>query len=216
MTTEETTGKTVKMWDAINPASPVLLGEWLGGNGLAHNTHLMGDLAIISHYSYGISLVDISDPNAPAELDRYDTYPAHDDAAFVGCWGAFPFTNGGWVYASDIEGDLVLLHLDQPAASPEPEFTSALFEAFPNPTRAETTLRYRLTEDAEVRLGVYNALGQTVRELTNARAERGDHVVTWDGADADGRPVSTGAYFLKLEVAGERPFQVTRKVIRTR
>lgn len=218
MTTEETTGKTVKMWDAIDPTNPVLLGEWLGGNDLAHNTHIMGNLAIISHYSYGISVVDISDPNAPVELDHYDTYPAHDNAAFVGCWGAFPFTNGGWVYASDIEGDLVLLRLSDPSATPELDDQSdrVALEAYPNPTHDGTTLRYRLAAEGDVRLGVFNAEGQRISSLVDGRVAQGDYEVEWDGRDANGRPVATGAYFLRLDVDGDRPFQVTRKVIRTR
>ncbi|MEZ4647895.1 MAG: choice-of-anchor B family protein [Candidatus Eisenbacteria bacterium] len=216
MTTEETTNKTTKMWDALDPSNPVLLGEWLGANALAHNTQLMGDLAFISHYSYGISVVDISDPNAPVEVGHYDTYPDHDNSAFVGCWGAYPYTQSGYVYASDIEGDLVVLRYLDPAAVPTPSATTAQFQAFPNPSRDETTLRYRIEDASRVRLEVFSAAGERVREILNADASAGAHEAFWDGRDAAGRSVPGGAYFLRLAVDGPRGFEVTRKIVRTR
>lgn len=216
MTTEETTDRTVKMWDASDVAHPVVVGEWLGGNGLAHNTHLMGDLAIISHYSYGVALVDISNPAAPFELDRWDTYPAHDTPAFVGCWGAYPFTNGGWIYASDIEGDLVVLRLDDPAGLEDPSDAADQLSAFPNPTGAETALRFHLSEAAEVRLGIYAASGERVRALQAGLAPRGPQSFAWDGRDDRGRLVANGTYFARLEVGGPIPYEATRKLVRRR
>ncbi|MCB9464743.1 MAG: choice-of-anchor B family protein [Candidatus Eisenbacteria bacterium] len=216
MTTEETTGKTTKMWDALDPTNPVLLGEWLGGNGLAHNTQLMGDFAFIAHYSYGISVVDISDPNAPVEVGHYDTYPAHDNAAFVGCWGAYPYTQSGYVYASDIEGDLVVLRWQSASSVPDLSATSALFQAFPNPSRAETTLRYRTEDASTVRLEVFSAAGERVREIAEGAVSAGMHEASWDGRDALGRDVPGGAYFLRLTVDGPQGFEATRKIVRTR
>ena len=216
MTTEETTGKTTKMWDALDPTNPVLLGEWLGGNGLAHNTQLMGDFAFIAHYSYGISVVDISDPNAPVEVGHYDTYPAHDNAAFVGCWGAYPYTQSGYVYASDIEGDLVVLRWQSASSVPDLSATSTLFQAFPNPSWAETTLRYRTEDASTVRLEVFSAAGERVREIAEGAVSAGMHEASWDGRDALGRDVPGGAYFLRLTVDGPQGFEATRKIVRTR
>ena len=114
MTTEETLNKTVKMWDIRDMDNINLVGTYLGENNLAHNTHIMGNFAYISHYTVGVKIVDISDPSNLFEVADYDTYGLNDDGSFYGCWGAFPFTSNGFVYASDLEGYLTVLQFHQP------------------------------------------------------------------------------------------------------
>ena len=58
----------------------------MGVNSLAHNTHIMGDFAYISHYTVGVTVVDISDPTNLIEVAQYDTYPLNDNSSFHGCW----------------------------------------------------------------------------------------------------------------------------------
>ena len=114
MTTEETVNKTVKMWDIQNMENVSLVGEYLGENNLAHNTHIRGNFAYISHYTVGVKIVDISDPQNPVEVAEYDTYGASDNGEFYGCWGAYPFTLNDYVYASDLEGYLTILKFNYP------------------------------------------------------------------------------------------------------
>tara|TARA_B100000315_G_scaffold215210_1_gene214344 strand:- start:6927 stop:9239 length:2313 start_codon:yes stop_codon:yes gene_type:complete len=112
MTTEETTNKTVKIWDISDMNNIEFSGEYLGVNQIAHNTHIMGDFAYISHYTGGVMVLDISDPANPVEVTRYDTYALNDSPGFYGCWGAYPFTGNGYVYASDLEGYLTVLQFN--------------------------------------------------------------------------------------------------------
>ena len=65
--------------------------------------HVYDNLVYISHYSVGIKIVDIFDPTDPIEIAAYDTYPQGNGSGYVGCWGAFPFTNNGMIYASDMQ-----------------------------------------------------------------------------------------------------------------
>lgn len=71
----------------------------------------------------------------------------------------------------------------------------------PNPFNPSTTIGYTLPEAANVRLVIYNVLGQEVRELVNDVQSAGRHQVRWDGRDAFGRQVATGLYISRL-VAG--------------
>jgi len=114
MTTEETVNKTVKMWDIQDMENVALLGEYLGESNIAHNTHIRGDFAYISHYTVGVKIVDISDPNNLIEVAEYDTYGLNDIGDFYGCWGAYPFTLNDYVYASDLEGYLTILKFNHP------------------------------------------------------------------------------------------------------
>ncbi len=112
VTTEEEAYKTIKVWDISDLSNITLLGEYLGGNFLAHNALIMGDKVFISHYTYGVAVVDISDPTNPTEVAHYDTYTASDDPDYSGCWGVYPYTDGGYVYAGNMNGYLYILRYD--------------------------------------------------------------------------------------------------------
>lgn len=109
LTTEETADRTVKVWDVSDPANIELVGEYLGANRIAHNVHVQGDYAFLSHYAGGIIVVDISNPAHPVEVARYDTTPDYDEATFHGTWGATIPSPGGYVYGSDLDGRLTVL-----------------------------------------------------------------------------------------------------------
>ena len=84
---------------------------------------------------------------------------------------------------------------------------------YSNPTYATTSIRYTLPEAAQVRLAIYNPLGQEVRVLVQGGRAAGLHTVVWDGRDALGRKVSRGVYLSRL-VAGANV--AVRKVILTK
>ena len=109
ITTEETVGITVKIWDIQDLGNINLVGEYLGENNLAHNVHVKNDFVYISHYTTGIKIIDIFNPEDPIEVAAFDTYPQNDLNGFYGCWGAFPFTENGYVYASDMQNGLYIL-----------------------------------------------------------------------------------------------------------
>lgn len=114
LTTEETVDKSIKMWDLSDLENPSLIAEWLGPSRLAHNVHVQGDYAFVSHYASGVFVLDISDRENPVEVAHHDTFPDNDAAAFYGNWGTTPPTPGGYVYASDLEGTLSVLRWTPP------------------------------------------------------------------------------------------------------
>ena len=93
-----------------------LSGEYLGENGLAHNVHVKNDLVYISHYTTGLKIIDIFDPERPVEIAAFDTYPLDDEGGFFGCWGAYPFTENGFIYASDMQYGLYVFSFDETRA----------------------------------------------------------------------------------------------------
>ncbi len=111
VTTEETTGKTVKVWDIRNYDSIRIVAEYLAESNLAHNAHIEGGTLWISHYESGVVALDLDNPLAPVEIARFDTYPQGESAAFRGCWGVYPHTQNGYAYASNMDGYLTILEL---------------------------------------------------------------------------------------------------------
>jgi choice-of-anchor B domain-containing protein len=114
ITTEEVpAGKTMKVWDVSNLSSILLRGQYIGASQIPHNPYVKGNLVFVSHYEAGVTVVDISSPNAPVEVARYDTYPASDSAEYRGCWSTYPFSANGFVYASNLDGWLFVLRFGQ-------------------------------------------------------------------------------------------------------
>jgi choice-of-anchor B domain-containing protein len=109
LTTEETAEKTIKVWDVSDLENPELVGEWLGVNQIAHNVLVRGDRAFVSHYTSGVYALDLSDPTRPAELARHDSYARSDEVAMKGNWGTTLPSPGGFVYVSDMTGQLTVL-----------------------------------------------------------------------------------------------------------
>jgi hypothetical protein len=69
---------------------------------------------------------------------------------------------------------------------------------FPNPFNATTTIRYSLPDQANVRLEVFNILGQKVKTLVNEPQAAGYKQVVWDGKNDQGDNVSSGVYFYRI------------------
>ena len=78
----------------------------------------------------------------------------------------------------------------------------ALANNYPNPFNPETTIKYALPDPVDVRLEIYNMLGQQVRTLVAEPQNAGRYTVKWDATNESGHSLSTGIYFYRL-VAGE-------------
>ena len=68
----------------------------------------------------------------------------------------------------------------------------------PNPFNSETILSYFLLEPGRVRLEVFALSGQRVAVLHQGLQQAGYHRLHWDGRDAAGHPVASGAYLYRL------------------
>lgn len=80
-----------------------------------------------------------------------------------------------------------------------------LLPNYPNPFNPETHITFHLPEKSQVRLAVYNTLGQEVRVLEEGLQKAGIHTVTWNGRNQFGQPVPSGIYLCRL-VAGSHSF----------
>jgi hypothetical protein len=102
---------------------------------------------------------------------------------------------------------------ETPVAVPE---TFSLMQNYPNPFNPTTTIRYALPKEAQVRVQVYNILGQLVAELVNDVQNAGYHNIVWNGRNQYGTQVATGVYLYRLEARptdGSAPFVSTKKML---
>lgn len=69
----------------------------------------------------------------------------------------------------------------------------------PNPFNPRTTIPYTLEAPGHVQVGIYDAAGRVIAMLDGGRKAAGTHTLAWDGRDRNGKPVSSGVYFYRLE-----------------
>jgi hypothetical protein len=70
----------------------------------------------------------------------------------------------------------------------------SLEQNYPNPFNPSTVIEFSIPEDAvDVKLTIYNALGQRVTELVNTKLEAGKYKYSWDARD-----VASGLYIYEL------------------
>ena len=74
-----------------------------------------------------------------------------------------------------------------------------LSQNYPNPFNPETEIKYALPQDCDVKLIIYNILGEKVKVLLNEHQIAGFKTVHWDGKDEKGNKVASGVYFYRLE-----------------
>jgi hypothetical protein len=81
----------------------------------------------------------------------------------------------------------------------------ALEQNFPNPFNPSTTIQYSLPNAADVRLTVFNVLGQETATLVNENKPAGIHQVSFDGSR-----LSSGLYFYRLQAG---PYVEMKKLV---
>lgn len=86
----------------------------------------------------------------------------------------------------------------------------ALGQNYPNPFNPSTSIKYQLPASANVKITIYNAIGQEIITLVNRHHEAGYYNITWNGKDKSGNLVHSGIYIYKME-AGE--FSSVKKML---
>jgi len=74
----------------------------------------------------------------------------------------------------------------------------ALHDNYPNPFNPITNIKYDIPENTQVRISVYNTIGQHVIDLVNEEQAAGFYHLQWNGLNKQGRPVSSGLYIYRL------------------
>ena len=157
------------------------------------------DLVLVAG-AFGNAAAPASDPQALAMLS----------AADVGQW----LTQAQELDLTDATSQRGILFLEQVLAVLTPKET-VLLPNYPNPFNPETWIPYRLANDTDVRISIYDINGALVRQLDLGYQRAGyytdrSRAAYWDGRNAFGEPVASGIYFYLLTA---RDFSATRKML---
>jgi hypothetical protein len=97
-----------------------------------------------------------------------------------------------------IQGDTLLTFLlgaNPGGGSPS---NMILGQNYPNPFNAGTSIPVTLVSGSNVKIEVFNVLGQTVVTVTDRYYQAGNHIIAWDCRDAGNHPVASGSYFYRV------------------
>jgi len=94
-------------------------------------------------------------------------------------------TDGQFEYSKTINVDL-----DSPSKF-------ELSQNYPNPFNPTTTIAFNLPQSGNVKLTVYNIIGEKVAQIINGFKEAGVHTINFDGSG-----LNSGFYIYKLESNG--------------
>ena len=85
----------------------------------------------------------------------------------------------------------------------------ALHDNHPNPFNPTTQIRFDIPIMADVRLTIYNMMGQKVKAYQMNGLSAGNHTLTWNATNNLGAPVAAGIYLYQLQTKG---FVKTKKM----
>ena len=120
-----------------------------------------------------------------------------------------------WALSSDNESDWKVIQVQENSTAGATALNQQnnnvviksfiLKQNYPNPFNPTTTIEFTLNQNnfANVRLVIYNALGQKVRTLFNGVLSEGNYKFQWDGLNDALNHVATGMYIYRLEVNGK-------------
>lgn len=165
------------------------------------------------HIGQGILRIESSGEMAGVQLDLNGIQTIYEVVLPEG-WESH-FSNGRFLAfnssGESISGSPVIIHYDgnvvvesviladwhgnsvEPVIEIAPERFS-LEPPYPNPFNPETRISFSLPESGQVKLLVYNMLGEQVDVLEDAKMDAGQHLVTWNASG-----LASGNYFIRLE-----------------
>jgi hypothetical protein len=101
--------------------------------------------------------------------------------------------DGSFEYSNEIEVEVISVNV------------YSLEQNYPNPFNPATTINYSIAEAGQVKIAVYNLLGQEIKSLVIEFKEAGRHTISFDASD-----LTSGAYFYTIETS---QFRQTRKML---
>lgn len=117
---------------------------------------------------------------------------------------------GGMAVPSHGVGGVVTISVDiENETSLPTDF--ALKQNYPNPFNPTTTIGFDVPENSNIRINVFNVLGQEVRTLVTGSYAAGRYHAVWDATDNRGSKVVSGVYFYRMTT--DKGFSSTNKLV---
>jgi len=154
-----------------------------------------------------------------AKIEINQKLPEFSDS--LGCFeyptgpGLYTIRASRWDYEDQIienvvvnEGEIVQVAIPMYLTTTDtddpviPSITFSTLTNYPNPFNPETTISFITPREGSTKLSVFNIKGQKLITLHNGLLREGHHRIVWNGLDEKGTAVSSGIYFVRVEMNG--------------
>ena len=91
-----------------------------------------------------------------------------------------------------------------------------LLQNYPNPFNPSTTIEYSIPKASNVKITIYNILGDVVNVIFNSFRDAGSYKTSWNALDGGGNKVSSGVYFYELKAvtgSGQESIQMKKMIL---
>lgn len=120
----------------------------------------------------------------------------------------FRFSDGETTYETPM--DTVTISPNAVDDDPLP-LAFALHQNYPNPFNGTTLIDFDMPAPGRASLAIFDLQGHEVAVLADAAYPAGHQSAAWDGKNSSGHPVSSGIYFYRLSIDGDR--SLTRRML---
>ncbi len=151
-------------------------------------------------------------PEVDQQITKAQNYLSDGDAAAAQGKNEKAMDRYGKAWTEAQEGVLLGNGLGKTTVDPLVEIPTrfGLEQNYPNPFNPTTVISYQLSAVSNVKLVIYNTLGQQVRTLVSGSQNTGSYTVQWDGRSDLGEKVASGMYLYRI-TAGS--FVQTKKMM---
>ena len=71
--------------------------------------------------------------------------------------------------------------------------------SYPNPFNSYTNFRVQIFAEKEIKLEIWNTLGQCIKTIFNGTKEKGEHYFRWSGKNQNNVVLPSGMYFARMQ-----------------
>ncbi|MBU0711531.1 T9SS type A sorting domain-containing protein [bacterium] len=146
--------------------------------------------------------------NINSEIVTFKLYNAEIDSV-LDCTNSIVFSVSEGIGTVDEPYDFIANYYVNSIIGTIPE-KFELLTNYPNPFNSSTSIRFSISENADVQLSIFNMNGERIIVLANERKSAGDYIVPWNGKDNSGNNCATGEYIIQMMNDNE---QYLRKVM---
>ena len=163
------------------------------------------------HMIYHWEFLDVSESVTLSEgggfgFGRFRARYMHSNADYDCSWGDYGFPDDEWqkdppLPVEEWDPDGICISLSVVSDIVPMKF--ALSDNYPNPFNPTTNISFSIPMQTDVRINIYNIMGQLVANVTNEQLNAGTYSMQWNGTDQSGNMLPSGLYFYELEAGNE-------------
>ena len=79
---------------------------------------------------------------------------------------------------------------------------------YPNPFNPDVAIEYNLEKESNVKLSIYNLLGQRVKDIDSGYKSAGTYTSIWNGLNNKGEQMPSGVYIVEVNNEKSRSIQL--------